>query len=126
MFPFPEGSQTDHPPTLSIQASGIRESAAYFVRVDISRRGILQLKLKSQKELVFRPSNDAPLPSARAAVTAMLSADAIDPRKSVPYQAPYLLQYSPSMEVELRIPSPPVLYPGAPLDVKLAGTITED
>lgn len=118
--------QPEPPPTLDVQAPGLRVNVAYFVRVDISCRGVLRPKIASRKEVVFRSPNNTAPPLSRAAVTAMLPVDSIDPRKSVPYEAPYLPQYSPSLEVRLTIPSPPVLCTGEPLDVKLAVAATED
>ena len=57
---------------------------------------------------------------------AMLPADVLDPATAVPYEVPYLPTYSPSLQVDLHLPTPPILRIGEPIMTGLSITTTEN
>ncbi|KAB5581215.1 hypothetical protein GE09DRAFT_1279974 [Coniochaeta sp. 2T2.1] len=89
----PVSSLFDPPPTMDISLPGLRARATYFVRVEITRAGLLQPKLKREMEVGFRPFNSvysltSPLPPMRTSATAMLAAECLDPRKKTVGEVP--------------------------------------
>lgn len=129
-FPVLSYSRLVLPPTLSINLPHLRAAASYFVQVEISRPGFLRCKLKRKMRIDFRPSSLAPIhPQFHpilANTNAMLAADDLNPQIIVPYQPPCLPRYSPSLRVELNIPSPAVLFPGEPLNMGLSAIAQGD
>lgn len=57
---------------------------------------------------------------------AMLPAERFDPSGEALHQGPYLPQYSPSIQMKLALPSPPILHTGRPLAIDLTASVPED
>lgn len=56
----------------------------------------------------------------------MLSAERLDSRGQAPHQEPCLPQYSPSIQVKLALPTPPILHTGQLLAMDLTASLPED
>jgi len=129
-FPIPPCSQFYAPPSLDMREDDLRATVTYSVRVEVSTASKVRSKLVEKHAILFRPPNHVvlhrPLSIPTTSICAMLAADSLNPGVTPPYEAPYLPQYCPALQVDLTLPSPTVLQLGQPVPMELDITVTED
>lgn len=122
-------SRLDLPPTVNVTLREIKVRTHYSVRLKVRRPGFLRHNLTKEKAVLLRVSDSAdgisPTLTGTTA-TAMLPAERLDPHGQAPQQEPYLPKYSPSIQMNLALLSPPILHTGQPLAIDLTASVPED
>ncbi|KAH0437790.1 hypothetical protein CcaCcLH18_03686 [Colletotrichum camelliae] len=125
----PHCETTCLPPSTRINTAGLKVTVAYVLKVKIQRQGILRFNNVKKKDLLFRP-----LPQFRVIspttgdcfCTSSIAAEELEnsqplaPARSTPPA------YSPSLQLKMTIPAPPVLNPHKPLALALEVLVQPD
>ncbi|KAF4825363.1 hypothetical protein CGCTS75_v009697 [Colletotrichum tropicale] len=132
---FPHSTADPHceticlPPSTGINTAGLKVTVAYVLKVKIRRQGILRFNTVKKTELLFRP-----LPQFRVisptigdcSCTSSIAAEELETPQPLAQVRSTLPAYSPSLQLKMTIPAPPVLNPHKPLALALKVLVQPD